>query len=211
MKAQENPVSASVAGVPLADDPRLRISALVDGEFDPATVERAIDALLASDDLAEFWADAHRAGDWMRSDEVIGVGDGELFLRRFAARLAAEPTILAPREKRSLSRRFWIRTGLPGASVAAAFVVVAWVATPFGRDTGSDRSVAATPTVVIVPAVASSAPAVEQTAQKPVDPERLTEYFNAHRDVTPFGYRGASARPAAYSAPAINGDAAPSQ
>lgn len=190
---------------------RLQVSALVDGELDDDVVERAIDALLASDDLADFWADAHRAGDWMRSDEVVGVGDGRLFLRRFSALLAGEPTILAPpRVSLARSKRFWVKTGLPGASVAAALLVVAWVAMPLHRD-GGDKSASATPTVVIVPATAAERDIADVTPLRSVDPERLSDYFAAHRDVTPFGYRGASARPAAYTPQSAGGDTAPSQ
>ena len=189
--------------MPAAETLRVQVSALVDGELDEATIERTIDALLASDELACFWADAHRAGDWLRSDEVVGIGDGQSLMRRIAAELAAEPTVLAPRSTRR-SRGFWIRTGLPGASVAAALVVVAWVATPFGRGENGDKLASAQPTVLIVPStVAGQQQGVQQTALKTVDPDRLSEYLAAHRDVTPFAYRGAaSARPAMYTAPA---------
>ena len=192
---------------------RLQVSALVDGELDDEVVEHAIDALLASDELADFWADAHRAGDWMRSDEVVGVGDGQRFLQRFSARLATEPTILAPVAARKTSvawsKRFWVRTGLPGASVAAALVVVAWVAMPSNRD-GGDKLASATPTVVIVPAATSETDVAGRAPLRAVDPERLSDYFAAHRDVTPFGYRGATARPAAYSPPSAANDTTPS-
>ncbi len=190
---------------------RLQVSALVDGELDEATIERTIDALLASDDLARFWADAHRAGDWMRSEEVIGVGHGEVFLRKVAEQLANEPTILAPKGgSRSRHRRFWIRTGLPSASVAAALVVVAWVAMPLGRDDPA-RTV---PTVAIVPVPGPTIAANAQADVKPVewtqvDPERLTDYVTAHRDVTPRYRGGAGAVQASYSAPS-NASSSPS-
>jgi negative regulator of sigma E activity len=179
-----------------AGDVRVEVSAFVDGELDSVEVDRVIDALLASDELANFWADAHRAGDWMRSEEVIGVGDGHSFLQRFSAKLAHEPEIIAaPRSARSRSRRFWVRTGLPGASIAAALVAVAWVAAPFG---GDDKKVV--PTVAIVPVAKSDEGAVRTTGLKSVDADRLSDYVAAHGDVTPFAYRGtASARPAAYN------------
>lgn len=193
---------ASANPAPAGDTLRVQVSALVDGELDDETIERTIDALLASDDLARFWADAHRAGDWLRSDEVVGIGDGQVLMRRIVAELAAEPTVLAPPAS-GRSRRFWIRTGLPGASVAAALVVVAWVAAPFGRTDSGGKLASTQPTVMIVPNTAvSQQQGVEQTALKTVDPERLSDYFAAHRDVTPFAYRGsASARSAMYTTP----------
>jgi sigma-E factor negative regulatory protein RseA len=191
-----------VVSSPAGESLRVEVSAFVDGELDDAAVERVIDALLASDELADFWNDAHRAGDWMRSDEVVGVGDGHSFLRRFSARLASEPAMIAaPRNGRSRSRRFWIRTGLPGASVAAALVVVAWVASPFGgSDDNGDRSAAAVPSVAIVQVAKPEEAAVKQAEWKVVDPERLSDYLAAHRDVTPFAYRGsAAARQASFN------------
>lgn len=184
------------AGAAVAEDPRMQVSAFVDGELADAEIERVIDALLASDDLANFWEDAHRAGDWMRSDEVIGVGDGRSFLKRFSTRLASEPAIVAPkRGARARSRRFWIRTGLPGASVAAALVVVAWVASPLG---GDDKS--AIPSVAIIQAPHVEDAGVRPTDFKTVDPDRLSDYLAAHREVTPFAYRGtASVRPASFT------------
>ena len=206
--------AAKIVDSSTIDDPaRLHVSALVDGELDDATIERTIDALLASDELATFWSDAHRSGDWMRSDEVVGIGDGDRFLRKFALQLAAEPTILAPQAKRgSRTRRFWVRTGLPGASVAAALVVVAWVAIPSGRDAG-DRSAAATPTVMIVQGSGTGPVAVPvaEHVLAPVDAERLSDYLAAHRDVTPFGYRGAAARPVTYSPSGSAIDSSPSR
>lgn len=193
MKASMQSVRATSFG-PVAGQ-RTDISALMDGELDDAAVDRAIDGMLASDDLATFWADAHRVGDWMRSDEVVGVGDGQAFLRRFSAALDDEPTVLAPRvSTRFATRRFWIRTGLPGASIAAALVAVAWVAVPFGRDADSAR-----------PVVAATA------IGKTVDVDRLSDYVAAHRDVTPFGYRGAAtARPASFTTPVVAADTPPS-
>lgn len=191
--------TASIARIDLSPEPsaaasqqRLDVSSLIDGELDDAAIERTLDALLASDDLAGFWVDAHRAGDWMRSDEVVGVGDGAAFLARLSARLADEPTVLAPRLAAGRSRRFWVRTGLPGVSVAAALVAVAWVASPLGRD--GDKLVAAVPAPTMVSGVG-----IAPVAMKTVDVERLSDYVAAHRDVTPFGYRGAAVRPAAFT------------
>ena len=178
------------------DELRLRVSALVDDEFDEATVDRTIDALLASDELARFWADSHRAGDWMRSDEVVGVGDCEKSLQRFAIALASEPAIVAPGAlKNARAKRFWIRTALPGASVAAALVVVAWVALPLVRGDGG-KEVA---TVVVAKNVVGQSGAVPASLTT-IDAAKFDEYFAAHREVSPFAYRGSNgavARPAA--------------
>jgi sigma-E factor negative regulatory protein RseA len=210
----ENAPVAAVATDPRNDGQRIRVSALIDGELDGTSIEATIDALLDDDELARFWADAHRAGDWMRSDEVVGVGDDDRFMARLAARLAEEPSIVAPRpaaaepDRGSVSSRFWTRAGLPGVAVAAALVVVAWVAAPFGRD-GDGRKVAAesAPTLAVVtaaPAVTGVAAPVEWRA---IDAEPLNPYLEAHRDVTPFAYRGAAVRAVGFTTTSTPSDA----
>jgi sigma-E factor negative regulatory protein RseA len=202
-----NQTNTDASGADSSEHGLVEVSAFVDGELDDASVERVIDALLASDDLADFWSDAHRAGDWMRSEEVIGIGNGEAFIRRFSSRLASEPAIIAVQKRsgRSRSRRFWVKTGLPGASIAAALVVVAWVAMPVGgddaaKDAKSARTLAAVPTVAIVPVAKVDQGSTKPAEWKTVDPDRLSDYLAAHRDVTPFAYRGAAgARPASFS------------
>ncbi len=192
--------TAGAAAVLREEELRIRVSALIDCECDPAEADATLDALLASDDLSRFWADAHRAGDWIRSDEVVDVADGEAFMRRFSAALADEVSIVAApaRRRRTFDRRFWTRTGLPGMSVAAALVLVAWVAMPTSnrRPDGAATSAAVAPVKTVEVARSEApAPAVTPVAIKEVDVGPLDDYVAAHREVTPFAYRG-SARPA---------------
>lgn len=210
MKIQDT-VGVSVEASSADTEARMRLSALIDGELDDAAIDATMDALLTSESLAAFWLSAHCAGDWLRSDEVVGVGHNQLALRRFSMALADEPAIVAPkRARRSPAPGFWLRTGLPGASIAAALVAVAWVATPLWRGDDARKAVASSsdaPTVVI----ATVSPVVEPEAHedlKAIDPDRLSPYLAAHRDVTPFAYRGASARPAAFN-PSVSTSALP--
>lgn len=209
--ASDHAYAAHAAHAAHAPDAHARVSSLIDGELDESSIETTIDDLLASGDLSRFWLDAHRTGDWMRSEEVVAVGDDELLLRRISIRLAGEPSIVAPKNVAGLrSPRFWLRTGLPGASIAAAFVVVAWVATPLARNDDSKKGVAASSvdSGVLVAKVAASRPATGLVAQSPeratIDTERLSPYMAAHRDVAPLSYRGPAARPAALSTPVSN-------
>ena len=197
-------------------DARARVSSLIDSELDDASTAATIDALLASDELRRFWLDAHRAGDWIRSEEVVAIGDEERALHLIAVQLADEPSIVAPKNTRgSALRRFWLRTGLSGASIAAALVAVVWVATPFGRSDDSNKQTVASTVEsrVLVAKVAASSNAAESGAQAHaaamMDPDRLSPYLAAHREVTPFAYRGPSARPAAFNVPLSNASSAP--
>lgn len=197
-----------------ASEARLRVSALMDAELDDAAAAAAIDELLASHELARFWGDAHRAGDWLRSDEVVATGgicSSDVFMRRFAVALESEPSIVAPGAiKRSgTARRFWVRTALPGASIAAALVAVAWVAGPIGQP-GPQTIASSTIRPVQVDRREESvgAKTVGATHSEVVDARQsepgewdgasFRDLVDAHRDVTPFGYRGATSRQATF-------------
>lgn len=201
MTMNTNPNPAQVAP---SDAARALVSALIDGELDGVERDRAIDALLASDDLGRFWHDCHRAGDWMRSDEVGHAEPCSAFMTRMSMRLADEPAIVAPRPVVASkgSTGFWMRTGLPSASVAAAIAVVAWVAIPNNH---ADAPLAvATPTIQPVSAPQGLQPAVAQVAATtPMDAEQVSDYLAAHGDVSPFAYRGAAARPANFVKPVV--------
>lgn len=202
----QNQVRATDPSAPADAEIRMQVSAMIDGELDAAAADAVLDAVLASESLARFWLHAHCAGDWMRSEDVVGVVDDELALQHFSRRLEHEPTIVAPKAVTRLrSAGFWMRTALPGASIAAALIAVTWVATPSLRG-GDGRKDLATASDVSNVVVAKAGPAVESdapsTGLQMIDPDRLSPYLAAHRDVTPFAYRGPSVRPAAFNAPA---------
>jgi len=95
------------------------ISRLMDGDLDDAGAEVAFQQLKRVDGV-ELWVCYHVIGDALRrtSDPAPG------FAARFAARLAAEPTVLAPVSRQSHRLPFaWAV-----AATAAAVMVVGWVA-----------------------------------------------------------------------------------
>jgi sigma-E factor negative regulatory protein RseA len=164
----------SVSPVPTA---RERISELIDGELPRAEAEALVSSLCSDPALRHHWQQMHCAGDALRSTEVA-VFDDAGFCARVAARIAAEPTVLAPRrpsENRSL-RRFWI----PGVAVAASIAAVGFVAVPLMRSTEP------------VQIAQKAAPAkVETAAAEPVrrpaaiaNARALDAYFSAHRELT---------------------------
>ena len=95
------------------------ISRLMDGEQDDAQADITCAQLKDPDGMAT-WVCYHVIGDAMR-------GTGELtpgFSRRFAARLAAEPTVLAPRAQPARPLAYaWA-----AAAGVAAVALVGWVA-----------------------------------------------------------------------------------
>ena len=95
------------------------ISRLMDGELDDTQFDSACGKLKHADGI-DTWMCYHVIGDALRGAGDVAPG----FSRRFAARLAAEPTVLAPR----------IRTARPlayawaAAAGVAAVALVGWVA-----------------------------------------------------------------------------------
>ena len=103
------------------------ISRLMDGELDDENFEVVYQRLKRSDGL-DTWVCYHTIGDALRGS--VGVAPG--FAQRFAARLADEPTVLAPQPKqeRPLMAYAWA-----AAAGVAAVSLVGWVAfTSFDAD-----------------------------------------------------------------------------
>jgi sigma-E factor negative regulatory protein RseA len=96
-----------------------RISRLMDGELQGAEVDAAYGGLKQPEG-AETWVCYHVIGDALRRTSGSMPG----FSERFAARLAAEPVVLAPHPRHGPRLPFvWA-----AAATAAAVMVVGWVA-----------------------------------------------------------------------------------
>jgi sigma-E factor negative regulatory protein RseA len=116
------------------DITREQISALADSECSDAQFKLAFAALRQGDGKAD-WDIYHQIGDVLRSDDMAApLSDS--FAARMAARLEAEPTIIAPAlstEPAALSQSAGTRArrwALPGAIAAAVTASLAFVATP---------------------------------------------------------------------------------
>jgi sigma-E factor negative regulatory protein RseA len=115
------------------DITREQISALADSECSDAQFKLAFAALRQGDGKAD-WDIYHQIGDVLRSDDMAApLSDS--FAARMAARLEAEPTIIAPalstepalKQSAATRARRW---ALPGAIAAAVTASLAFVATP---------------------------------------------------------------------------------
>ncbi len=97
------------------DKTRQQISELADGELDASQAAQVLKRLDTPEARAT-WDAYHQIGDVLRADAMAGAVSAD-FSRRFAAKFAAEPVVLAPRRSR-LSRIGALQTTL--AAVAAA-------------------------------------------------------------------------------------------
>lgn len=109
-----------------------RLSALVDGEKLDACA--SFDEMLAGFDHADrsTWSAYHLIGDALRSDDLaVHPATSRAFLSGFAARLEAEPHILAPARAGSGAPLALLRRRIaPALAVAAAAATLSWIVLP---------------------------------------------------------------------------------
>lgn len=137
------------------------VSLLVDGELDADRVERVCVGLRAPE-AVETWVCYHMIGDALRGQcrPIRG------FAERFAARLTAEPTVLAPARPRPAPAA----VALAVAATVAAVGVVGWVA------------------LTTMPAPPEAIATAERAvAVRPADARRpvVNEYLLAHQEYSP--------------------------
>jgi sigma-E factor negative regulatory protein RseA len=97
------------------------VSQLMDSELDGRERRAALDALRRDGQAAEAWSVYHLISDAMRETPWLS----EDFTARFAARLAAEPTVLAPALRMPSARSPLV---LAAAASASAVALVGWLA-----------------------------------------------------------------------------------
>ena len=137
------------------------ISLLMDGELDAHSVDGVCAGLRESHCVAT-WVCYHVIGDALRGAAAPTPG----FAARFAEKLAAEPTVLAPQPRKAAPAAM----ALAVAATVAAISVVGWVA----------LSTMPTPATAI--AAAQQAASVRAAdARRPVD----NEYLLVHQEFSP--------------------------
>jgi sigma-E factor negative regulatory protein RseA len=143
-----------------------RISALMDGELDEKSAAQLIEALTRDAEAVRTWRSYHLIGDAMRGG--VPLSDG--FTERLAQRLAAEPTVLAPRRIRTDSPRLFTVSAAAASLAAVAFV--GWMA--FAPQTG----------VAPAPVAQIQAPVEAKPVLVPL-PNAANDYLLAHQGFSP--------------------------
>lgn len=141
-----------------------RISQWMDGELDEQATETTLRALRGEGEALEAWRTYHLISDAMRDTPLLSAG----FAARFAARLAAEPTVLAPGWRAARPR-----LALAAAASVAGVALVGWLAFAPHRQ-------AQAPLAAAVP----KQPVVRATAL----PKAANDYLLAHQSFSPRVY-----------------------
>ncbi len=122
----------------------------MDGELDDKSAAEVIQALGKDHEAVRAWRTYQLISDAMRQSRVLSEG----FTARVAARLAAEPTVLAPRARPAESRKWF---ALSAAASVAAVALVGWMAftpqTPVAPVAQAPAE--ANPTIVPLPTAAN--------------------------------------------------------
>ena len=149
-----------------------RISAFMDGEIEESEVSAQVRRMKEDPRLRAAWDTYHLVGDTLRGERI---GLSPDFNAKLSAKLAEEPTILAPRSRTPLqtsARRF----ALPVAASLGGVALVAWLAlfnNPFAPQ--NDNLAQKAP----VPLAAST-----QLAANPASGE-VNDYLLAHQQFSP--------------------------
>ncbi len=143
---------------------REQISRLMDGDLEGAEADAVFRALKSTEAL-ESWACYHVIGDALRRNGAPIAG----FAGRFAARLDAEPTVLAPKPASHSSR---LPIAWAAAATIAAVLVVGSVAVSL---------LDPQPTALAKAREANVVRAAQSRAQQPLAPD----YLIAHQEYSP--------------------------
>src|SRR5688572_27478477 len=146
-----------------------KISALMDGELDAHQTDQQLAHLKQDEQARESWNTFHLIGDVMRGERLMP----SRLAARVSERLAQEPTVLAPRRRKPVSRV--TAYALSAAASLSAVALVGWVAI-----NGMVESQPA-PTAVAVKTTPQPAP---QPTNHPSD-GRMNEYILAHQGFSP--------------------------
>jgi sigma-E factor negative regulatory protein RseA len=161
------------------------ISALMDGEIDARAADALIQQVGRDHELEDFWATYHLIGDALRERCTHRAG----LQTKIYARLAAEPTVLAPKARRTWVTRRGLRMSVAAAASVATISIAVWMA---GRDQSIGLNTAQT-----TPAQFSSAnSSLLQPALTPAVTAEMNEYLQAHQEYSPSGYQLATMRTA---------------
>ena len=154
-----------------------KISALMDGELERHEAAALLDALRSEGEMRDAWRAYHLIGDAMHDTRLLSAG----FSGRVAARLAGEPTVMAPARLAPAERPRWQLLSAAASVAAVAMVTSVWFVLQDGADPASQ--------VAQAPKAAQVAPQASAKAAAPAalvpPPDSANDYLYAHQGYSP--------------------------
>lgn len=144
---------------------KTQVSALMDGELEQSEAAAPLQALRAESEARDAWRGYHLIGDAMRDTRMLSAG----FADRVAARLAQEPTVIAPSRIAPVPQRPRWQL-LSAAASLAAVALVGWLAFGIQQD-------APQPALAMTAQPAQPLPPVAQVPP----PASANDYLYAHQ------------------------------
>lgn len=148
-----------------------RLSALMDGELDDREVVHELANIKSDPEREAVWGVYHMIGDTLRGEDVFS----SAVAAQVGARLADEPTVLAPRMWKA--RRATKRVALPIAASLCGAAVVAWLAL-------SNNALIPIEDAPGEYAVIADAPSAVADANQS-ESDGMSEYLMAHQQFSP--------------------------
>jgi sigma-E factor negative regulatory protein RseA len=168
------------------------VSALMDGALEDPSQSSVLNSLGRDPQLRRAWSEYHLIGDVLRRSPRLSSD----VTARVMARLADEPTVLAPRA--AARRSPVLRYALPLAASVMGVGAVAWVAQTLNapeavqvaalKPAAPSASGTGTPAVAVPQPEAAAVPVVEE-----VDATKASQvkpYLFAHQSYSPVGIHG---------------------
>lgn len=167
------------------------VSALMDGALEDRSQSSVLDSLCRDVELRRAWSEYHLIGDALRRSSQLPPD----VTARVMARLADEPTVLAPRAPRR--RGPVLRYALPLAASVMGVGAVAWVAQTLNAPEAVQVAALkpAAPPAAGPGAQATAAPQTEAAVPvvEEADPAKASQvkpYLFAHQSYSPVGIHG---------------------
>lgn len=157
------------------------ISALMDGELDPEAAARVIAQLKQADELHSEWVVYHLISDALGQTEAPPD-----ITQRVRTRLAAEPTVLAPRPPIIKHKA---RVFAAAASVAAVAMIGLMNLQTTNRPAENLADNKPTSTTTNTAALQTAPAAISVSASLPA-PAQINDYLLAHRQFSPSAMHG---------------------
>lgn len=158
------------------------ISALMDGELDPEAAVRVIAQLKKADELHSEWVVYHLISDALGQTEALPAD----ITQRVRTRLAAEPTVLAPRPP---IIRHKTRVFAAAASVAAVAMIGLMNLQTTNRPAENLADNKPAPTTTNTAALQTAPTVISVSASLPA-PAQINDYLLAHRQFSPSAMHG---------------------